>query len=235
MSKNFGEFLAECSPDILCLQETRITEAKAASADIPFKYKYFYSAEKAGYSGVSIFSNVEPESVERVSLEGSPEEGRLLCANFGGFNLCSIYVPNSQDELRRLDFRHAWNLKLAEYLSQKKNVVACGDFNVAHNEIDLKNPKGNKNSAGFSQVERDDFTSLLAEASLVDVWRARNPDRVQYTWWSFFNKARAKNAGWRIDYFLVSKSFEKNVKTVEIFDNVLGSDHAPVMLEIGRA
>ncbi len=232
LSKNFGGMLVEINPDIFCLQETRIDEAKALLLDLPFKYRYFNSAEKAGYSGTAIFSNIEPLSVERILFEGDISEGRAIRADFGKFALTSIYAPNSQNELKRLDFKHAWNMNFAEHFSNSKNEIICGDFNVAHEEIDLARPKDNRESAGFSMVEREDFTQMLSRCELSDIWRERNPDSIKYSWWSFRFGARKKNIGWRIDYFLTSRNLDSLVKYTDILDSIQGSDHAPILLEI---
>ncbi|MBS1485768.1 MAG: exodeoxyribonuclease III, partial [Opitutales bacterium] len=163
-----------------------------------------------------------------------PDEGRILCCDYGDFNLISTYVPNSQDDLRRLPYRRQWNGDFREFVKGlRKPLVICGDLNVAHEEIDLANPDTNHFSAGFTDEEREDFTTLLNDAGLVDVWRYFNPNvKDKYTWWSYRSRARERNVGWRIDYFLVSKGFEKSVKRCEILDDVLGSDHCPVLIEI---
>ncbi len=233
VSKNFGGMLESISPDVFCLQETRIDELKANALDLPFKYKYFNSAQKAGYSGTAIFSNVEPISIEKISLEGDPTEGRAIRADFGKFALTSIYAPNSQNELKRIDFKHSWNMNFIERFKDSKKEIVCGDFNVAHEEIDLARPKDNRESAGFSQVERDDFTKILEDCNFSDIWRENNPNSVKYSWWSFRFGARKKNIGWRIDYFLVSKAISQYIKNTDILDNIEGSDHAPILLDLG--
>lgn len=161
LSKNFREFAAAENPDIVCVQETKIDPAAAEKLDLPFKYRYFHCAERAGYSGVAIFSNVEPLSVSREALCGSPDEGRFLSADFGKFVLTSIYAPNSQDALKRIDYKHAWNTAFAAKMAESRRNIVCGDFNVAHCEIDIARPRENEGNAGFSQTERDDFGMIL--------------------------------------------------------------------------
>ena len=235
ISKNFGGMLEAEKPDIFCLQETRVDELKASALDLPFKYRYFHPATKAGYSGTAIFSNIEPIAVERISFESEASEGRAIRADFGKFALTSIYAPNSQDELKRIEFKHAWNMNFAKYFANSKNEIVCGDFNVAHQEIDLARPKENRESAGFSQRERDDFTKILSDCDMVDIWRERNPDTIKYSWWSFRFGARKKNIGWRIDYFLVSRNILQEVKSTDILDKIEGSDHAPLQLVLKDA
>ena len=234
LKKNFNDFVDQYRPDILCLQETKISRDLVESLELPFKCCNFNCAEKKGYSGVAILSNQKPASVELVNMEGHPDEGRILNADFGKFNLLSVYVPNSQDELKRLEYRRKWNADFLTYVkSLSKPAIICGDLNVAHEEIDLARPADNHFSAGFSDPEREDFTRLLNDAELVDTWRAFNPNvKDRYSWWSYRGGARGRNVGWRIDYFLTSKKFFKNVKSVDILDNVEGSDHCPVMIEI---
>lgn len=231
LSKNFSEFVADAKPDVLCLQETRIGEAAAAMLDLPFAHRYFYSAERAGYSGTAILSNIEPRGVRRVSLCGGADEGRVLAADFGGFSLASIYAPNAQAELRRIDYKHAWNKAFADFAAANAPLIACGDFNVAHEEIDIARPRENEGNAGFSETERADFSEILSRADLSDVWRERNPKTVKYSWWSYRGGARKRNIGWRLDYFLVSRGLLKSVVSADILDEVGGSDHAPILLE----
>ncbi|MBR4597897.1 MAG: exodeoxyribonuclease III [Opitutales bacterium] len=233
LKKNFCEFVKEYSPDILCLQETKISRDIIGALELPFKCKNFSCAEKKGYSGTAILSNIEPLEVRAVELEGHPLEGRILCANFGEINLASVYVPNSQDGLKRLPYRRQWNRDFAEFAKGLSNAVICGDMNVAHEEIDIARPASNHFSAGFTDEEREDFSTLLKEADLSDVWREQNPNLAdKYTWWSYRFGARQKNIGWRIDYFLVRNSLAKKIKNAEILDGVEGSDHCPVMIEL---
>lgn len=234
LKKNFAEFVGDFKPDILCLQETKISRDICGGLELPFKYKYFNCAERKGYSGTAILSNAEPIDVRLIDMEGHPDEGRILLADFGDFNLVSVYVPNSQDGLRRLPYRRGWNADFCEFLrGARKPIIVCGDMNVAHGEIDLARPDANHFSAGFSDEERADFSALLKNAGLCDVWRDRNPGVTgRYSWWSYRGRARENNVGWRIDYFLVSNSFAKNVKDCGILDGVEGSDHCPVYIEL---
>lgn len=234
LKKNFAQFVGEYAPDILCLQETKVSRDICDTIELPFKEKYFNCAVKKGYSGTAVLANTPVFDVRLIDMEGHPDEGRILCCDYGDFNLITTYVPNSQDDLRRLSYRRQWNRDFREFVKGlRKPVIICGDLNVAHEEIDLANPDTNHFSAGFTDEEREDFTALLSEAELVDVWRSLNPERAnKYTWWSYRSRARARNVGWRIDYFLVSRDFLKSVKKCEILDEVEGSDHCPVMLEI---
>lgn len=234
LKKNFGEFLESFAPDILCLQETRLGAGGAGEIELGFKYKYFHCAAKGGYSGTAILSNLEPVSGGAVALEGHPDEGRIVELDFGDFKLVDVYVPNSRAGLERLSYReNSWGPDFRNYLrGLGDRVVVCGDFNVAHSEIDLARPSANRKSAGFTDQEREDFSKLLREVPLVDVWRSRNPDAKQYTWWSYLGGARKRNVGWRIDYFLTSPGIVKNVVDCRIHDDVLGSDHCPVSLEL---
>lgn len=234
LKKNFAEVIKQYSPDIMCLQETKISRDICGEIELPFKHKFFNCAEKKGYSGTAILSNVDVLDTRIIDLTDHPDEGRILCCDFGEFNLVSVYVPNSQDELKRLDYRRRWNKDFCEYIKGlRKPVIVCGDMNVAHEEIDLARPDANHFSAGFSDAEREDFTALLENAQLVDIWRLKNPNVAdRYTWWSYRGGARSRNVGWRIDYFLVSKGFEQHIKKCEILDDVEGSDHCPISIEI---
>ena len=233
LKKNFREFVKEYSPDVLCLQETKISYDILGELDLPFKFCAFNCAEKKGYSGTAILSNIEPLSAGGVDLEGHPLEGRIVRANFGEINLASVYVPNSQDGLKRLPYRRRWNKDFSEFAKNMPNAVICGDLNVAHEEIDIARPDTNHFSASFTDEEREDFSAMLKAADLSDIWRERNPDAAEkYSWWSYRFGARQKNIGWRIDYFLVRRALSKKVKAAEILDKVEGSDHCPVMIEI---
>ncbi len=235
LKKNFNDFVSECGPDVLCLQETKISLPDAEKLELPFKYKFFNCAERKGYSGTAILSNVEPLSTEIKDFDGHPHEGRIIRADFGSFNLVNVYVPNSKSELERLDYRCGeFDAEFRKYLSslaEKKPLAVCGDFNVAHEEIDLARPDDNHMSAGFTDAERESFSKHLAEVPLVDVYRSLNPEgRNKYTWWSYRGGARARNVGWRIDYFLCTPNLMKDVSGFEILDNIEGSDHCPVAL-----
>ncbi len=235
MGKGFLEYVAQEQPDAICLQETKMQEGQA---EVPLEgyRQYWNSAQKKGYSGTAIFTKHEPLSVRYdIDAEGHDTEGRSITMEFEDFYLVCEYTPNAQDGLKRLDYRMAWEDARREYikkLDQKKPVILCGDLNVAHQEIDLKNPKTNRGNAGFSDEERAKFGELL-EAGFVDSYRYLYPDVTGvYTWWSYRFNARKNNAGWRIDYFVVSERFKERIKEVTLCTDVYGSDHCPVMLEI---
>ena len=234
MGKGFLEFVAEQQPDMLCLQETKMQQGQA---DVPLEggyHEYWNSAEKKGYSGVALFTKTEPQSVTLgLGIDEHDHEGRVITADYGEFYLVTVYTPNAQDGLKRLDYRMTWEDAFRAYLiglDKKKPVIVCGDMNVAHNEIDLKNPKSNRGNAGFTDEERQKFTVLL-ESGFADSFRMLYPDRANaYTWWSYMFKARERNTGWRIDYFLVSARLVPSVKDSFIRPDVMGSDHCPVGL-----
>lgn len=231
LAKNFGDFFASVDADIFCVQESKM---QPHQADIAFSgyESYWNSAEKKGYSGVVIFTRIPPLRVTHgIEIARHDSEGRVLCAEFLEFFLVNVYTPNSQAELKRLPYRMDWDDAFRAYVSdlaRQKPVVICGDLNVAHNEIDLKNPKSNRRNAGFSDEEREKFSALLG-SGFIDTYRHFFPDRAgAYTWWSYMGNARANNSGWRIDYFLVSKSLRDRLKSAEIFPEIMGSDHCPV-------
>ena len=235
LGKGFLEFCKEQDPDMICLQETKMQEGQA---EVPLDgYKqYWNSAEKKGYSGTAIFCKTEPISVNYdINVEGHEQEGRVITLEFEKFYLVTEYTPNSQEKLARLDYRMEWEDAFRAYLLKLdaiKPVILCGDLNVAHQEIDLKNPSSNRKNAGFSDEERAKMTELLA-AGFTDTYRYLYPEATGvYTWWSYRFNARANNAGWRIDYFIVSERIKDKVKDVVIFDQVTGSDHCPVLLDI---
>ncbi len=238
LKKNFVEDINKISPDILCLQETKADRETVLQLIEPlgFKYKYANAAEKKGYSGTALLSNIKPVSVTYgMGMEKHDNEGRVITAEFDNFFLVNVYTPNSGQKLKRLDYRKEWDKDFQNYLDtleKKKPVIACGDFNVAHQPIDLKNPKSNYNkTAGYTQVEIDAM-SRLTEAGFIDAFRYLYPDKIQYTFWNYRFRARERNAGWRIDYFLVSKKLIDKVKDVIIHDDIYGSDHAPESLII---
>jgi len=235
MDKGFLEYVNQEQPDTICLQETKMQEGQA---EVPLEgYKqYWNSAQKKGYSGTAIFTKHEPLSVSyNIDAEGHDTEGRSITMEFEDFYLVCEYTPNSQDGLKRLDYRMEWEDARRDYLKkldQKKPVILCGDLNVAHKEIDLKNPKTNRKNPGFSDEERAKFGELL-DAGFVDSYRYLYPDVTGvYTWWSYRFNARKNNAGWRIDYFVVSERLKERIKEVTLCTDIYGSDHCPVMLEI---
>ena len=235
MGKNFMEFFNEIDADIFCLQETKLQEGQI-EMDLPGYYQYWNYAEKKGYSGTAIFTKKEPVSVSYgIGIDEHDHEGRVITLEFDDFYMVTVYTPNSQDELRRLEYRMKWEDDFREYLlklNHEKPVIVTGDMNVAHREIDLKNPKTNRRNAGFTDEERGKMTELL-DSGFIDTFIYFYPDTEGiYSWWSYRFKAREKNAGWRIDYFLVSKDMESRLKDAKIHTEVLGSDHCPVELEI---
>lgn len=233
MGKGFAEFLNSENPDVICLQETKM-QREQADFDFEGYYEYWNSAEKKGYSGTAIFTKKEPISVSYgIGMEEADAEGRVICAEFEGFYLVTVYTPNAQRELVRIDFRMAFEDAFRAYLmklNETKPVVVCGDMNVAHKPIDLKNPKTNIGSAGFSYEERGKFSELLA-SGFNDTFRMLYPDKAEaYSWWSYMFKSRERNTGWRIDYFLVTDDIKDKVKDSLILSDVMGSDHCPVEL-----
>ena len=235
MKKNFYEFVNDTNPDILCIQETKMQEGQA-DVELPEYHKYWCSAEKKGYSGTLTLSKEEPLNVTcNMGVDKHDHEGRIVNCEYPGFYLVNVYVPNSQNELARLDYRMEWEddfLKYIKELEKNKPVIICGDMNVAHKEIDLKNPATNRRNAGFTDEEREKM-SLLQDSGLTDTFRFFYPEREgAYSWWSYRGNARANNTGWRIDYFLVSKALEDRLESADILTDVYGSDHCPVVLEI---
>ena len=230
----FEEFFKEVDADFFCIQETKMQPGQA-EFETPDYHQYWYSAEKKGYSGTAIFAKKEPLSVSYgLGIEEHDHEGRAITLEYEDFYLLCVYTPNAQRELARLSYRMEWEDALREYmkaLDSKKPVIYCGDLNVAHEEIDLKNPKTNHFSAGFSDEERGKFTELL-EAGFKDTFRSLYPEEVKYSWWSYMYGARAKNVGWRIDYFVVSDRIINKVKDSFILNEIMGSDHCPVGIEI---
>lgn len=232
-TKGFDEIFLALSPDFFCLQETKI---QPGQVDIAFDgyESYWCYAEKKGYSGTAIFTRHTPLSVSyNLGVEEHDHEGRVVTLEYEDFYLVCVYTPNAQDGLRRIDYRMSWEDAFREYLlalDAKKPVVVCGDMNVAHEEIDLKNPKPNRGHAGFTDEEREKMTTLLSNG-FVDTWRYFYPDKEGvYSWWSYRFHAREKNAGWRIDYFIVSKALEGSLEDAKIYTDVYGSDHCPVGL-----
>lgn len=234
LTKGFAEFFKEVDADFFCIQETKMQPGQA-EFETPDYHQYWYSAEKKGYSGTAIFAKKEPLTVSYgLGIEEHDHEGRAITLEYEDFYLLCVYTPNAQRELARLSYRMEWEDALRTYmksLDSKKPVIYCGDLNVAHEEIDLKNPKTNHFSAGFSDEERGKFTELL-QAGFKDTFRSLYPEKVQYSWWSYMYGARAKNVGWRIDYFVVSDRIIDKVKDSFILNEIMGSDHCPVGIEI---
>ena len=235
VTKGFKDFFNDIDADIFCVQETKLQEGQIDFAPEGY-HAYWNYAEKKGYSGTAIFTKKEPISVTYgLGIDEHDKEGRLITLEFDDFYFATVYVPNSKQELLRLDYRMVWEDDFRKYmlkLNEKKPVVFCGDLNVAHKEIDLKNPKTNHKNAGFTDEERSKMTALL-DSGFTDTFRKIYPDKEgAYTWWSYMFNARANNAGWRIDYFLVSDRISKNIKDAYIYSEIMGSDHCPVGLEI---
>lgn len=235
LNKGFTDFFYSVNADVFCLQETKLQPEQVEVAFEGYQ-QYFNSAVKKGYSGTAVFTKVEPISVcYDLCMDKHNDEGRVITLEFEEFYLVTVYTPNSQRELARLDYRMEWEDDFRDYvmnLDKKKPVIICGDLNVAHQEIDLKNPKTNTKNAGFTKEEREKMTTLL-ESGFVDTFRYKYPDaRDMYTWWSYMFKAREKNAGWRIDYFLTSEALKERIEDSIIHNDILGSDHCPVELII---
>lgn len=235
IGKGFLESMAEQDADVICIQETKMQEGQA---EVPLEgyHQYWCSAEKKGYSGTAVFTKEEPISVSYgIGIDIHDHEGRVITCEYEDFYLVNVYVPNSQNQLRRLDYRMQWEDDFRSYLAgldEKKPVIVCGDFNVAHKEIDLKNPKTNTKNAGFTPEERAKMTELQ-EAGFIDSWRYFYPDAEGiYSWWSYRFNARKNNAGWRIDYFLVSEKIKERMQDAAILTDIMGSDHCPVVLEL---
>ena len=254
MGKGFLEFAKEADPDILCIQETKMQEGQA---EVPLEgyHQYWCSAEKKGYSGTAVFTKEEPVSVRcGIGIEEQDHEGRMITAEYEKFYLVNVYVPNSQNELKRLDYRMSWEDDFRAYLKKleeskpvitcgdfnsahpsykpkRKPVIVCGDFNVAATSQDLKNPKTNVKNAGFTPQEREKFQQLL-QSGFIDTYRWLHPDEIKYSWWSYRFNARKNNAGWRIDYFLASEFAKDVIKSADILTDVYGSDHCPITLDI---
>lgn len=235
LDKGFLTFFHEAEADFFCLQETKMQEGQV-KLELPGYHQYFNSAEKKGYSGTAIFTKREPLAVTKgIGIEEHDHEGRVITLEYPEFYMVTVYTPNAQDGLRRLTYRMRWESDFLSYLKkleQEKPVIFCGDLNVAHQEIDLKNPSANRKNAGFTNEEREKFSALL-NAGFVDTFRYFYPDMEGiYSWWSYRFKARERNAGWRIDYFLVSESLKEKLKDARIHTEIIGSDHCPVELEI---
>lgn len=235
VQKGFLDFFREADADIFCIQESKMQEGQL-KLELEGYHQYWNYAEKKGYSGTAIFTKQEPLSVQYgIGIPEHDHEGRVITLEFDDFYMVTVYTPNSQDELKRLDYRMQWETDFLAYLKrleEKKGVIFCGDLNVAHREIDLKNPKTNRKNAGFTNEEREKFSQVL-EAGFIDTFRYFYPDMEGiYSWWSYRFSARAKNAGWRIDYFCVSECLKDRLKDAKILTDVMGSDHCPVELDL---
>ncbi|RAT98607.1 exodeoxyribonuclease III [Brevibacillus sp. Leaf182] len=236
VNKGFYEYFKEANADIFCLQETKLQEGQIEMEIGEEYHQYWNYAEKKGYSGTAVFTKMKPLSVRYGLEEDYEPEGRVITLEFQDFYLVTVYTPNAKRDLSRLDYRLEWEERFRSYLLQldaKKPVVVCGDLNVAHQEIDLKNAKSNRNNSGFTPEEREKMTRLLS-AGFVDTYRYFYPDQTDaYTWWSFMPKVRERNIGWRIDYFLASERLAPSLVGAGIDSQVMGSDHCPVVLELG--
>ena len=235
MNKGFMDTFNDLDADVFCLQETKM-QPHQLQLDLPGYYQYWNSADKKGYSGTAIFTKQKPISESYgLGIEEHDHEGRVITLEFEKYYMVCVYTPNSKRELERLDYRMVWEDDFRAYvikLNEQKPVVICGDLNVAHTEIDLKNPKTNRRSAGFTDEERNKMTELLA-AGFTDSFRFLYPDKTGiYSWWSYMRKARENNAGWRIDYFIVSNSLQDKIKQAGIHNEYFGSDHCPVSLQL---
>lgn len=235
MGKNFMEVFQKLDADFFCLQETKLQEGQI-EMNLPGYLQYWNYAEKKGYSGTAVFTKHEPRTVAYgIGVEEHDHEGRVITLEYEDFYVVTVYTPNSQDELKRLDYRMRWEDDFRNYLNglaAEKGVIVCGDMNVAHREIDLKNPKTNHNNPGFTDAEKGKMTALL-DSGFLDTYRFFYPDRENvYSWWSYRFQARTKNTGWRIDYFLASESLRERLAGAEIHTDILGSDHCPVELDI---
>ena len=235
LTKGFAEIFKQLDADIFCLQETKC-QPEQVELEFEGYTSYWNSAEKKGYSGTAIFTKQKPLNVTYgIGIEEHDKEGRVITLEFEKFYMVDIYTPNSKRELERLEYRQIWEDEIRKYLlklNETKPIIMCGDLNVAHKEIDLKNPKTNRHNAGFTDEERQKMTELL-NSGFIDTFRYLYPNKENsYSWWSYIGHAREKNVGWRIDYFIVSKSIEKEIKEAIIYPEIMGSDHCPVGLEI---
>ena len=235
ITKGFEDFFKEVDADMFCIQETKMQEDQAEEIKYEGYYRYMNSAVKKGYSGTMVFTKQEPISVTYgLGIEEHDQEGRIITLEYDKFYLVCCYTPNSKRELERLDYRMVWEDEMLKYfkkLEETKPVIYCGDLNVAHCEIDIKNPATNHHSAGFTDEERNKFSVLLSNG-FIDTYRYLYPEKVEYSWWSYMRQAREKNIGWRIDYFVVSEALKNYISDAKIHTEVLGSDHCPIELDI---
>ena len=238
LKKGFIDFINKTNPDIICIQETKASPEQVDLTLEKYPYKYWNSAIKKGYSGTAIFSKVKPLNVENdLKIEKHDQEGRVICFELENYYLVTVYTPNSKRDLSRLNYRQKeWDIDFLKYLKKlesKKPVIFCGDLNVAHKEIDLKNPKPNKKNAGFTNKEKEGFENYIL-SGFVDTFRIFNQEPGHYTWWSYMFNARTKNIGWRIDYFCVSEQIKNKISKSIILTDIMGSDHAPILIEIDK-
>ena len=236
LKKGFLDFINDFNPDIICIQETKANPEQVDLDLDNYKYKYWNSATKKGYSGTAIFSKIKPISVQNdMNIEKHDDEGRVICMELKNYFLVTVYTPNSKRDLSRLDYRaNEWDRDFLIYLKELekiKPIIFCGDLNVAHKEIDLKNPKTNKRNAGFTNEERLGFDNYI-NSGFLDTFRMFNKEPNHYTWWSYMFNSRAKNVGWRIDYFCISEILKKKITKSIILPEIMGSDHAPILIEI---
>ena len=233
LNKGFSDFFKEVNADIFCLQETKC-QPEQINLEFEGYTSYWNSAERKGYSGTAIFTKKQPVNVTYgIGIEEHDKEGRIITLEFENFYLVTNYTPNAKRELERLDYRMVWEDEIRKYLlelNKKKPVIMCGDLNVAHEEIDLKNPKTNKGNAGFTNEEREKMTELL-NAGFIDSYRYLYPEKIEYSWWSYMGHAREKNVGWRIDYFIVSNDFKENIKDATIYTEILGNEYCTIGLK----
>lgn len=234
LKKGFDDFFREIDADIFCIQESKVLEEQFDYRPEGYKM-YLNPAERKGYSGTLVFTRIDPINVSYgMGIEEHDKEGRIITLEYDKFYLVTVYTPNAKNDLSRLVYRMKWEDDFKSYLKMlelTKPVVVCGDLNVAHNEIDIKNAKSNRGSAGFTDEERDKFSKLL-EAGFIDTFRYLYPEKIKYSWWSYMGHARENNTGWRIDYFVVSNNFIDKVKDSIIHDHILGSDHCPIEIDI---
>lgn len=234
IKKGFYDFISEYNPDIICIQETKAHKEQVDLILPDYPYQYWNSAVKKGYSSTAVFSKKEPLNIiNDMGIEEHDQEGRIIALEFKEYYLITVYTPNSKRELLRLDYRKIWDKDFLTYmkkLEEVKPVIFCGDLNVAHTEIDLKNPKTNHSNPGFTDEERDGFTNIV-NSGFIDTFREFNKEGGYYTWWSYMFQARARDIGWRIDYFCISQSLKSKLKNSYILKNVMGSDHAPIVME----
>lgn len=235
ITKGFNDFFKDIDADMFCIQETKLQDNQAEGIEFEGYHRYMNSAQKKGYAGTMVFTKQKPLNVTYgLGIEEHDNEGRIITLEYDNFYLVNCYTPNSKRELERLDYRMIWEDKMLKYfkkLEENKPVIYCGDLNVAHEEIDIKNPKTNHFSAGFTDQEREKMTRLLSNG-FIDTFRYKYPDKVLYSWWSYMRQAREKNVGWRLDYFIVSEVLKDKIKEADIHTKIFGSDHCPVSLEI---